>query len=144
MDKGLFLGPDDGRSFKRANEMVIKVKSSETNGTYELCLETCPPGFESPRHKHTKDFETFYVLEGTAIWEVGGEVVEAGAGTTIHIPPDVPHKVTTPEGCKMLIVYGPGEQEGQLAELTALTPEQQKDDALKRAIFAKYNRVNVG
>jgi quercetin dioxygenase-like cupin family protein len=143
MNKALFLGPDEGRLFRRANDMTVKVKSSETDGTYEVCLEKCPPGFESPRHKHTKDFETFYVLSGTAIWEVDGEVIEATEGTTIHIPPDVPHQVKTPDGCRMLIIFGPGEQEGQFEELMALTPEEQQDDAVKAAIFAKYNRVNV-
>ena len=70
------IEPGGGRVFKRMNDMTVKVKSSDTNGTYEMCEEKCPPGFESRRHLHAKDFETFYMVSGSATWEVGDETVE--------------------------------------------------------------------
>ena len=135
------IEPGGGRVFKRMNDMTVKVKSSDTNGTYEMCEEKCPPGFESRRHMHAKDFETFYMVSGNARWEVGDEVVDAVKGHTIHIPPNTPHKVKTEEGCEMICIFGPGQQEGQFEEMSNLTEEQQQDDALKKSILAKYNMI---
>ena len=92
---------------------------------------------------HTKDYETFYMVSGTAIWEVGDQTVEAVKGTTILIPPGVPHKVRSEEGCKILCIFGPGQQESQFEEISNLTPEQQQDDGLKNSILSKYNIVRL-
>ena len=43
------IEPGGGRVFKRMNDMTVKVKSSDTNGTYEMCEEKCPPGFAVKR-----------------------------------------------------------------------------------------------
>ena len=51
--------PGEGGLFKLMNDMTVKVKSSQTNGTYEICEEKCPQGFTPHKHMHTKDFETF-------------------------------------------------------------------------------------
>ena len=42
MTKAKILGPDEGRLFKRENEMRVKVASEDTGGTYEICYENCP------------------------------------------------------------------------------------------------------
>jgi mannose-6-phosphate isomerase-like protein (cupin superfamily) len=56
------------------------------------------PG-EGPRlHRHPYP-ETFVILEGTAIFTVGGEVVEARAGDIVIGPANVPHRfVNTGQG----------------------------------------------
>ena len=133
--------PGEGRLFKLMNDMTVKVKSSQTNGTYEVCEEKCPTGFTSRKHMHTKDFETFYIVSGSATRKVGDETVDAVKGTTIHIPPGVPHEVHSAEGCEMLCIFGPGQQEGQFEEMSNLTEEQQQDDEFKKSILAKYNMV---
>jgi mannose-6-phosphate isomerase-like protein (cupin superfamily) len=143
MSDAVFVEPGGGRVFQRANRMTVKVSASQTGGTYELCLEECPPNFESPRHMHLQDYETFYMLSGSATWEIDGEETNVGPGMTIMVPPNTPHQLKTKEGCSMLIIFGPGEQEGQFEELVALTPEQQQDDDIKNEIFARYNRINV-
>lgn len=141
MYKGMFLQPDDGILYERANQMRVKIASEHTGGTYEICEERCPPGFTSRRHKHTKDWETFIMTGGSATWTVGDETIEATKGMTIHIPPGVPHKVVVEHGCEMLVVFGPGNQAGQFEEMSKLTPEQQEDDEYKKSILAKYNMV---
>ena len=106
--KAIILAPDDGILYKRNNEMRVKIRSRDTGGVYEICEERCGPGFQSRRNMHTKDYETFIVLEGSATFEVGNETIEGTPGMFIHIPPGVPHKVSTKDGIKMLLVFGPG------------------------------------
>lgn len=121
--------------------MWVKVPSSETGGVYELCEEFCPPGFQSRTHAHRKDFETFYMVEGSATWTVGDETVEATQGTFIKIPPNVPHKVVTRDGCRMLCIFGPGEQAAMFEEMSKLTPQEQEDTERVHAILDRHDVV---
>ena len=139
--KGMFLQPDDGKLYKRNNEMRVKIAATDTRGQYEICEERCPPGFQSRRHMHSRDVETFYRVDGSATWEVGGETIEATKGVTIHIPPNVPHKVVTKSGCHMLVVFGPGEQSAMFSEIAGLTPQQQEDPSVVRPILDKHHLV---
>lgn len=136
-----FIRPGEGTLFERNNEMWIKVPSSETKGTYEICEEICPAGFESKRHAHRKDFETFYIVDGSATWEVGDETLEATKGTIINIPPNIPHKVVTREGCRMLVVFGPGEQAGMFSEMDKLSPAQREDMGVISDILDRHDVV---
>lgn len=139
--KGFFPQPDDGRLCLRDNEMRVKIPTQSTNRAYEICEERCPPGFESRRHMHTKDFETFYMIDASATWEVGDETIEATEGATINIPPNVPHKVVTRGGCHMLVVFGPGEQSAMFSEIEKLTPQERQDTAKVHPILARHNLV---
>lgn len=141
MSQAKILGPNEGKLFSRANDMRVKVSSEDTGGNYEICYETCPPGFQSRRHMHTKDWETFIITEGSATWTVGDETVEAVKGTTIHIPPETPHKVTTENGCEMVCVFSPGQQSKQFEEMAQLTDEQKNDKDFMKSFLSKFNLV---
>src|SRR5712691_2230629 len=54
---------------------------------------TLPPGFSTGLHVHRVQEETFYVLEGECEWQVGSQLVRAGSGTFVFIPPGVPHNI---------------------------------------------------
>lgn len=140
-EQGMILGADDGILYKRNNEMRVKIASEHTNGTYEICEEKCPPGFTSRRHMHLQDWETFYIVDGSATWEVGDETVEATKGTTVHLPPKVPHKVFTKDGCTMLCVFGPGNQAGMFEEMNNLTPEEAADPAVRKKITDRHHMM---
>lgn len=136
-----FTLPGEGTLFERNNEMWVKVTTEETGGVYEVCEEFCPPGFSSKRHAHRKDFETFYMVDGSATWQVGDETIEATKGTFIKIPPNVPHKVVTETGCRMLCIFGPGQQAAFFTEMNALTPEQHEDTSVVLPILDKHDVV---
>ena len=136
-----FIRPGEGKLYDRNNEMWIKVPSSETKGTYEICEEICPAGFESKKHAHRKDFETFYIVDGSATWEVGGETIEATKGTVINNPPNVPHKVVTQNGCRMLMVFGPGQQAAMFDEMDKLTPADREDMGIIHEILDRHDVV---
>ncbi|MGM0590134.1 MAG: cupin domain-containing protein [Halobacteriota archaeon] len=50
------------------------------------------PGQRGPLHEHNPPGEEYYmVLEGSLDIEVGGDVVEADAGTIVYTPSETPH-----------------------------------------------------
>ena len=145
MTKGNMVEPDGGNLYKRANDMFVKVTNEDTDGTYEVCEERCPPGFSSRRHKHTQAHETFYVLEGSATFELGDDVFEGKSGDLFHIPPNVPHKVTAGgHGIRMLMVFSPATTEGMFRDMVALTPTEQQDFEIGKKVAAKHNTIWVG
>ena len=141
--KGKHSGPRQGNIYARANEVIVKITGGDTNGTFEVVEENCNPGFQSRAHIHTKAFETFYVMEGSAEFRVGDEVFQGTKGSCIHIPPGVPHQVTSPEGVRMLMVYSPAGTEGMFAAMHALKPEQLMDAELTRKIALDHDTVMV-
>ncbi|MGY3059395.1 mannose-6-phosphate isomerase-like protein (cupin superfamily) [Streptomyces sp. TE3672] len=60
-------------------------------------------------HHHERSAEMFYVLDGAAEFLAGQEVVTAGQGDLVVVPPRIPHAFAAP-GCDtdLLIVITPG------------------------------------
>jgi quercetin dioxygenase-like cupin family protein len=52
-----------------------------------------PSGMSVPRHTHTREDETYYVLSGELEVVVGEEVFILRVGDTLIAPPDIPHKL---------------------------------------------------
>ncbi len=50
----------------------------------------------APRHLHRSDDEAWYVLEGTLIFEIGDDVIEARAGSAVLAPAGVKHTYWNP------------------------------------------------
>ncbi len=54
--------------------------------------------------EHSAPFDALvFVLEGTFILTIGGTPVEAGAGTVVRMPADVPHSVEAVGPSRMLL-----------------------------------------
>src|SRR5512139_4097723 len=70
---------------------TFKSEGSETGGTYTLIEMSLPPGSGPPLHEHTLETEAFYILEGALSFQVGGQTLEAPAGTFVQAPPGIPH-----------------------------------------------------
>jgi quercetin dioxygenase-like cupin family protein len=141
--KGLHSAPGEGTVFARANEATVKVSAVDTNGAFEIIDERCKPGFKSRLHIHTKSYQTCYVMEGAGEFLVGDETFAARAGSCVHIPPGVPHQVSTQNGMRMLMVYSPAGIGAMFAAMYKLTPEQLADSALTRKVAAEHDTVIV-
>jgi mannose-6-phosphate isomerase-like protein (cupin superfamily) len=139
--KGKFSAPGQGNVYAKANEVIVKITGGDTNQTFEVVEENCKPGFQSRAHYHIKSYETFYVFDGSADFEVGGERFHAGKGACVHIPPGVPHQVTSPEGVRMLMIYSPAGTDGMFAAMHALTKEQIMDAELTRKVALEHDTV---
>jgi hypothetical protein len=80
---------------------------------------TEPPDYAAPLHVHHREDEAFWILDGSATFEVGEQTIEARAGDYLFGPRDVPHRFTTgPDGCRMLFIFTPGGFEDVLREVS--------------------------
>lgn len=124
----------------------ITLTAAETGGALSVIDVTDPPGAPAPLHVHHREDETFYILEGHATFEVGGEVVQAGPGDTVFGPRGVPHRYTVGDsGCRMLFIMTPGGFEDLVRETSVPAgsrtlpppmeeePDWERVDAIARA-----------
>lgn len=88
---------------------VIKASAADTGGQLTIIEITEPPGAVLPLHVHHREDEGFWLLEGDATFEVGGNTTEAHAGDYVFGPRDIPHGYSVgPAGCRMLFLLTPG------------------------------------
>jgi quercetin dioxygenase-like cupin family protein len=88
---------------------VIKATAAQSGGQMAIIEVTEPPGAEAPLHVHHREDESFWLLEGSATFEVGDLRIEAQAGDYLFGPRDIPHRYTVgPAGCRMLFIMTPG------------------------------------
>lgn len=55
----------------------------------QICIH---PGFQSSLHYHLIKDETFYVIKGSVILELGDEILRLNIGDAVRIKPEVPHR----------------------------------------------------
>ena len=75
----------------------------------EVVLGTIERGQGALPHAHPGIEQVCYMLEGTAVAEVGGERCELGPGDACYFPPDALHvfTVTSDTPARVLVVYSP-------------------------------------
>ncbi|MCA1698702.1 MAG: cupin domain-containing protein [Actinobacteria bacterium] len=94
---------------------VVKATAADTGGQMTILEITEPPNGEGPLHVHHSEDEGFWILDGSATFEIGDQTIEARAGDYLFGPRDIPHRYSTgPDGCRMLFIFTPGGFEGVL------------------------------
>jgi quercetin dioxygenase-like cupin family protein len=87
---------------------VIKATAADTGGQMTIVEMTEPPGAEAPLHVHYREDEAFWILEGSATFQVGDATIHASAGDYLFGPRDIPHRYTVGQsGCRMLFICTP-------------------------------------
>ena len=56
-----------------------------------MSLVTQPPGIATPLHRHTREAEALFVLEGVIEYRAGDETYELTEGSFLYLPLGVPH-----------------------------------------------------
>jgi quercetin dioxygenase-like cupin family protein len=104
------VGKDEGDArWWLGSLAVIKATATDTVGQMAIIEVAEPPGAEAPLHVHHREDEGFWLLEGSATFQVGDTTVEAEAGDYLFGPRDIPHRYTVgPAGCRMLYIMTPG------------------------------------
>lgn len=59
-------------------------------------------GFRCSMHYHANKDETFHILSGMVLMEVGDKTVVLRPGDSVHIPPTVPHRFTGLDHAEMM------------------------------------------
>jgi quercetin dioxygenase-like cupin family protein len=121
------------------NQRVL-LTGDDTGGSYALIEDCNPPGMRIPLHLHRNEDEMFYVVEGQVEFQIDNEMMRASAGTTVHVPRDIPHAFTIigDVPAKMLIMLIPAGLEKYFEELSQLPSDGAPDMAKVVAISARY------
>ena len=107
------IAPGEGEviAWRARMHLLAGADSSENRLTV---LETeNPPEAGPPLHRHNREDEAFYVLEGDYTFECADRVVSASAGSFVFLPKGVPHRYQAGNaGGRLLMIFAPGGIEG--------------------------------
>ncbi len=112
--------PNQGRTIGVVGDIYrFLATGDDTDGRYATFEAIVLPGGGPPTHIHSREDETFYVLEGEITFQVGDERVVAKPGTFVNMPIGQPHafKNETDQTAKMLISFAPAGLEGYFFEV---------------------------
>ena len=69
----------------------VKVSARHSAGDFALGETAVDPNGGVPLHIHTREDETFYILEGRFTIQVGEQIIDAGPGDTVFAPRGIAH-----------------------------------------------------
>lgn len=82
-----------------------------------------------PPHYHTREEESFYILEGEITFTVDGKTVSGTSGTFVQVPRETPHafKNLSASPARMLIHCAPSGFDEFMAEFATELPSPDAD-----------------
>lgn len=101
------------------NKMTYIATGKETGGAFFLAEMSVPPGGGPPPHIHSREDESFHVIEGTLTIHVGGDTITASPGDFAFLPRGIVHsfKNTGDMTAKALLLITPAGLEKYFAEV---------------------------
>jgi mannose-6-phosphate isomerase-like protein (cupin superfamily) len=127
------LAPGEGREFPMGRlSAVFKADGAETEGRYAISEWWLDPHTKGPGiHQHPDD-DVFYVLAGTMSVMVGGEWIDATAGSFVLVPGDTPHDFENRTDLRagMLNVSAPGGFEEKMPDIAQWFRDRPAEDSL--------------
>ncbi|MBI1372519.1 MAG: cupin domain-containing protein [Phycisphaera sp.] len=103
------------------------VTGAESDGRYAMIEALVPPGGGPPPHVHSREQETFYVLDGEITFNINGQTLTAGPGTFANMPIGCEHafRNNTDGPARMIVSIAPAGFENFFLEVgTPIEPGQ--------------------
>src|SRR5512133_1968841 len=136
------VGPADGKSGSLGMIGVrFMIDGDETDGRFSLVEHPMAPrALAAPLHRHRREDEYSFVLEGRVGALLGDEVVVAGPGDLLFKPRNQWHTFWNAgdEPARILEIIAPSGFEGYFAELVALGGSRNAPPEALRALGARY------
>jgi quercetin dioxygenase-like cupin family protein len=123
------------------------VKLGAKSGPMTVMLSITPPKVGPPLHRHSREDEAFFVIEGEYLFEADGKQTRGGPGSFVFLPRGTAHAFQnvgdTP--AKMLIMAQPAGIEDFFGEIDRATRDKTEVDMkLLLPIFAKHGMEFLG
>jgi quercetin dioxygenase-like cupin family protein len=108
--------PRSKRSYFDVGIGSVCLSGEDTGGKYCLIEAGLAPGMGVPRHTHTREDGTYYLLSGELEVIVGDEVFVLREGDTLIAPRDIPHQLRNSGNTEnhYLLMFSPSGFEGFL------------------------------
>jgi len=151
MSQAYVLQADESRTAEVLNifgdRIRVKVRGADTDGRLSLMEDRTEPQAGPPLHRHQREDEWFFILDGEFRFEVDGEELHAGAGCTVFAPKGTAHTFQnsgTTTG-RMLVMVQPAGLEEFFSELSAVTAGMAVPEmAVVVPVFEKYGLELLG
>ena len=141
--KAKVVGPTDGKlGFLGSIGARFMIDGSETDRGFSLVEHPMSPrALAAPLHKHNREDEYSYVLEGKMGALLGDEVLEAGPGDLVFKPRDQWHTFWNAgdEPCRVLEIIAPAGFEKFFEELDGLGGGVDADPQALGELSARYD-----
>jgi mannose-6-phosphate isomerase-like protein (cupin superfamily) len=136
------IRPGDGEvGFLGSIGARFMIDGADTAGGFSLLEHPMSPrALAAPLHRHTREDEYSYVLEGRMGALLGEQVLEAGAGELVFKPRNQWHSFWNAgdEPCRVLEIIAPAGFEGFFKELAALGGALNADPATLGELCERY------
>jgi mannose-6-phosphate isomerase-like protein (cupin superfamily) len=136
------IGPREGEAVDLQSVGVrFMAWTEETGGGFSLVEHPIPPKtLVAPVHKHSREDEYSFVLEGRMGAKLGDDIVYAEVGDLAFKPRDQWHTFWNAgdEPCRILEIISPGGFEGFFEELAELMASADFDPAQTPELGARY------
>ena len=136
------VGPRDGKAgFLGSIGVRFMIDGDEAAERFSLVEHPLGPGaLAAPVHRHNREDEYSYVLEGRMGALLGDDVVEAGPGDLVHKPRDQWHTFWNAgdEPCRILEIISPAGFERFFAELVAMGGVLEAGEQALTELCARY------
>ena len=137
------VGPRDGKAGSLGSIGVrFMIDTEETHaGGFSLVEHPMPPrALAAPLHRHSREDEYSYVLEGRMGALLGDDVVYAEAGDLVHKPRNQWHTFWNAgdEPCRILEIIAPGGFERYFAEIVEAAAAGPLDPEWAARTCARY------
>ena len=137
------LSEGEGTLMQTQVERMVKADAALTEGRLSVAVVTSEPGFAGPpAHRHLRNDEAFYILEGEFAFSVDDEVVSAGPGAFLFVPVGAVHAFVNRGRSRgrMLEIFSPADFEGYFEELASL---RSAGDLTRERISALQERYGM-
>lgn len=105
-----FLPAGKGRAYwGPGNQLRFLVTVEDTGGAFFMAEGLVLPGGGPPPHIHSREEESFYLLEGTLTVQVGDRALQASPGDFVYLPRGIAHSFrnTGKVNARMLVTATP-------------------------------------
>lgn len=142
-DQAIVARPTDPaiRRTARGDDVRIIARSADTAGAIGMFEAWVEPGTGPDWHTHSRETEVFHVVSGTFRFWCGDQRFDGGPGTTVTLPPHVPHqwKNIGDTLAQIMTIVTPGGFEEHFIEIAAMS--EITDEAIV-ALDARYGIVD--
>jgi uncharacterized cupin superfamily protein len=135
--KTLVLGPQDNRLDAPLNILgevgLVKLAGSDTGEAVAVVHATVPVLSGPPLHRHSREDEWFYLIDGEITWEVDGQRHRGGAGASAFAPRGTAHAFRNfgASVAHMLVVVTPAGLERFFEDLTEVNRGLSQPDMVR-------------
>lgn len=141
MTNGVFIQPDGGRAFQLGGGDVARVLVESGTADFSVFEQTVRPDQRGvPLHRHMRDDEAFFVLEGEVELTAGGTTERIGSGGFAFVPHGSAHRFrNVGDAPARMLVIGSRNVQRLVEELAPLVNQDPPDPAAIGAAFRRHD-----